>query len=456
MGEPRPDYENAVESLKSDESVDEADAAHIVEMCAAFDEEDARASLPRDIYQSRTTSHNKPTTLEGWVIHLHKVAKEITLTTADADEINELTTEWVKADGPPRKGYIRNVEHSLSKFYRFHDDLGINPLDIVKHDYDGDGDEWDARDLLEPEERKALRTAADHPRDLAIYHLAIYTGVRNTALRTLRVRDIDLDAGEFYFNTTADGLKDIHRPTEPRPLNQAFRAVKDWLDMHPTANPDDYLITQKPEWSRADPSTPVSRETIRRTLKELKQTTVERADIATVEKPVHPHMMRHNFVSMCRKHPDITDGDIKFWLGHAENSAIMETTYSHLTADDHNESAHTSFGALNAGDGDDDVDPWDVTCNRCQRVLAPAQDECDACGTDRGETPWELEDRDRLVEVFTDLVAEKWGPSFNRLFEEALHADTDEEKVNIITNKPDFTEMSADDIKEDGISLDDL
>ncbi len=391
---PREQYETTLSTLDrtvDNGDVNDDDAERIRRLAAAYDEEDARESLPRSMYDDgRKISHKEYKTLAAWTERLSEAAQSVALTDADADAINRYTTDMVKSDDSPGKAHVRNIEYALSKFYRFHDDLGVDPGNIVVHEYDGDGGNgWDERDLLTPDERAALREVADHPRDRAILHLALYCGLRNTALRTLRVKDIDFQNHEFYFNTTVDGLKHIDRPNEPRPLFQAERAVREWIEYHPDPQPDNYLICHKPSFPRADPAKRVTRETIRYTIQNLKERTHERDDVVAVRKPTHPHMMRHNFVSMCRKHPDVTDADIKFFIGHQPGSDVMETTYSHLSSDDHNSTGHAAFGVAEAADNGDDLPPWDTTCAQCDRVLAPGEDICDGCGTARESTPWD-------------------------------------------------------------------
>ena len=65
----------------------------------------------------------------------------------------------------------------------------------------------DPGNMLTPDEFHALRQAPEHPRDKAIVDLFLYTGQRNTAIRTLRIKDIDLDEAKYRLNTEADGLK---------------------------------------------------------------------------------------------------------------------------------------------------------------------------------------------------------------------------------------------------------
>lgn len=384
-GRPRDEYQSALDTLDRDVEngrVAEADAAAIKTLCAAFDPEDATESLPTGLYDKRKTKHVKDGTRAGWVERLRVLARDVELTseTTTADDINAFTTGRKKAGDST--SHVRNIEHAASKFYRFYDN-GVDVDAITVHEFDTTGDNgWDERDLLDADERAALRDTVDNARDRAVYHLLLYCGMRNTALRTLRVRDIDLENHEWYFNTSDDGLKHVHSPNEPRPLFQAEKAVRDWLENHPTGEPGHYLITGRPRYTQIDPTEPVTRETVRRCIDQLKKE-------SGVSEPCTPTMLRHNFVSMCRKHPDIDDADIKFYLGHAPGSNVMEETYSHLSSEDHNTAGHSAMGVEGAGDGGGLTEPWDTTCRNCDRVLAPQEDTCDVCETPREETPWD-------------------------------------------------------------------
>lgn len=440
---PREVYDKSLSTLENtveNGDVTKEDAEAIRQLCYAFDPEDARESLPSadELYgkgrgPKGKGKHKKYRTLGAWCERLTALAQgveltdddgnvtghvegvELTATDTTADDVNRFTTELKKADNGASTSYIRNIEYAAGKFYRFHSDLGVDPDRITVHEYDSNsGNGWDERDLLDADERAALRAVCRNARDRAILHMLLYCGLRNTALRTLRVKDVQPGDNEWYFNTTADGLKNIDRPTEPRPLFQAERAVRDWLHDHPDPDPNHYFITGLPRASKKDPTKPMTAETIRYTMQTLKERTAERDDMKTVKKPCHPHMMRHNFVSMCRKHPDITDADIKFYIGHSPDSDVMETTYSHLSSDDHNERGKAAFGTHDAGTDSDNTPPWDTTCRRCDRVLSPGDDKCDECGTPRESTPWdqghpegsdtEFVTKDELKEVLAAAV----------------------------------------------------
>lgn len=385
---PNDRYQTALSSLE-EMPIAEADVARIRELCAAFDESDATVDLPREFYEGRRTRFTNMNTRAAWIERLRIIGQDLQLTDTTTEEINTWTTKRLHAPDGPGRAQIQSIEYALAKFYRYHTDLDIDQRDIAKHQRD-ESEGWGPRDILDADERYALRTVADHPRDRVIVDLALYCGLRNTAIRTLRVRDIDLEGHEYYFNATANGLKDISEPKEPRPVFQAYRAIREWHQRHPTNEPSHYFVTQKPSWTRATPTAPLTKETIEQVMRRLKARTAERSDVITVGKPCHPHMLRHNFVTQCRRHPDITDDDIKFFIGHKSSSSVMERTYSHISPGERNDRGHTAFGADGAPTGDSDgPPPWDTTCKRCYRVLRPGESTCPECGQNLTASPWD-------------------------------------------------------------------
>jgi integrase len=451
----RDHYDKALEGLSGaveSDNVTSEDAKAIRRLCAAFDPDDLTEHVPTkaDLYDAGRAPKGagepkENRTLGAWAERLTALAQgvepddgepvagvELTAASTDADDINRYLTELTRADDISTS-YVRNIGYAASKFYRYHDDLGPDPDRIRVPDYDGkSGNGWDARDLLEADERAALRTVCRNDRDRAVFHTLLYAGLRNTALRTLRIKDVEPERGRFFFNTDADGLKNIHKPTNPRKLNQATRAVQDWIERHPTQEQDHYLITALPRASKKDPTEPMSAETIRYTMQTLKERTRERDDVVTVKKPCHPHMMRHNFVSMAVKHPEISDRNIKHQIGHAPESDVMETTYSHIAGEEHNQAFGSAFGPF---DTDDDAPPpWDTTCNTCNCVLAPGEDVCSACGTERGPTPWDS------PEPKDDLSADETALKAVQAIQSIMQASDDPEGASEALNDPDKTE----------------
>jgi len=118
--------------------------------------------------------------------------------------------------------------------------------------------------MLTKKEIQEARTATDNPRDRAIFELLLYTGQRREAIRTLRLKDVNIDQGTYRLNPTVDGLKGAAERNGKRPLLGSKGPLQNWLQYHPdTSDPENHLITALPNYSAVDPTSPVSGETIR-------------------------------------------------------------------------------------------------------------------------------------------------------------------------------------------------
>jgi len=387
MTDPRQKYREAKESLRrsvENGDVDEADADAILELTSAYDEQDMSATLPGDGEYAEDTKHKEAATLKYWGTYLTRTSRRMDapLTEASADGVNDLMTAMRKGTHPDVKdnglanNSIRNYQGVVRRFYRYHDDLGPDPEDIVM--ITGDETHVDDRDMLTPEEIERIRNAADHPRDLAIFDLLLYTGQRNTAIRSLRIRDIDLDEGVYYLNGDADGLKGADETGKKRPLLGAVGSIREWLRYHPDPNnPDAYLITGKPRYSDVDPEKMVSRNTLGYAMKGqgdrdgLKQK-------AGIDKPLNPHNIRHNFVTIAKREYELTDATVKWLIGHRPDSQVMETTYAHLSDEDRIREAEVGAGMRDPDDEEKSLSP-DV-CH-CGEPLPADARACPRCGT---------------------------------------------------------------------------
>jgi len=339
------------------------DADAIRELAAAFDENDMEVTkLPDD-------SHKSYGTLRSYVNNLRRVAKEldVELRKARESDINELTSDMLTEQGKSNNT-VRNYQCCLRKFYEYHDfEIDSDDIPLVSQDEPS----VDDRDMLTNEEIDQIRNAADHPRDLAVFDLLLYTGQRNTAIRTLRIRDIDLDKKVYYYNTEEGGLKGANEVGQKRPLLGAVGSIREWLRYHPDSeNPDAHLITQKPRYTNPDPENPVSRETLAYSMSQLK----EKADIS---KPMHPHAIRHNFVTIAKREYGLDDGTIKHLIGHRPDSQVMETTYAHLSDEDYIKNAEIGAG-LREPDNESSLTP--EICH-CGEPLPEEAKACPRCGT---------------------------------------------------------------------------
>ncbi|UPV72981.1 tyrosine-type recombinase/integrase [Halorussus limi] len=332
-------------------------------------EEFARAHNPNDptVPTADGKSYN---TVARYITNLIRVSKHTDLSTATHDEINHATHELVQEGR--KKSTVRQVQMTLRTFYRYHDDLDVDAEKI--NTFERPDTQIDDRDMLTREEIEELEAAIDHPRDLCIFHLFIYTGQRAGAIRTLRVKDVepsDGPTGRYWLNTDADGLKNADKNGGARPLLGAKTAVRDWLKYHPASDdPDAYLITPKPKYNSVDPHEPVTNELFRKLFKKLKKET-------GVSKPLHPHALRHNFVTICKRDYDMADEDVKYLIGHAPDSRVMETTYSHLSDQDHIDRAEASAGYT---ERESESPLSREQCDVCGNHLSKNARACDRCG----------------------------------------------------------------------------
>lgn len=385
MTSPRQNYQEAQRTLQravERGEVAESDAERIQQLCDAYNTDNMTVQLPNDGEYANDTKSKKATTLHYWMQHLKRVAERLqfegydtTLSEASADDINHFMSDLrtgkhpdIKDDGLANNT-IRNEQGCVRRFFRYHSDLGLDPDDISL--INGDDTHVDDQDMLTKEEISRIRDNADHPRDLAIFDLLLYTGQRNTAIRSLRIRDVNLEEGVYYLNTDADGLKGADEYGSKRPLLGAVGSIREWLRYHPFSdNPDAYLITPKPRYSNPEPDKMVSTNTLQYAMKKLKEN-------AGIEKPMNPHSIRHNFVTIAKREYKMDDATVKHLIGHPPDSQVMETTYSHLSDEDHIRAAEEAAG-IREPDEESSLSP-DI-CH-CGEPLGPNAKACERCGT---------------------------------------------------------------------------
>lgn len=338
----RTEYETQRETLKQrvdDREIGEKTAAAIEELCDALDPEVDRVPLPDG------ENHRAVKTLDMYTRRLRLIAERFDgdLTATRADTLNEEMQRWydgrhpdVGNDGVTRNT-ISNYQGPLRVFYRYHD-FGIDPddIDITAPE----SSPIDSDDMLADEELQEIRNYIDSSRDHMIFELLLNTGLRNTAARTIRLTNLELEDGAFHLNEEADGLKGAAIRGTKRPLLGAEPSVRQWLSDHPTpGNPDAYLITNEQDSPHLDPTSPVSHTHLGTVLRDIK-------DGADVDKPLHPHALRHNFVTRAKRDHEMDDATIKYLIGHPANSSVMERTYQHISAETHVEDARESAGGV--------------------------------------------------------------------------------------------------------------
>lgn len=372
MTTPREKYERRRQTLTEHEEagrIDSETAEAIRELCDAYDDDNLIHSPPDD------ESSRKVSTLMSWCYRCMAFGQEQDLTTATAEKLNRDVQAMHDGEHPQvsdegiQKGTLRSYQAALRRFYKYHD-YGVDPEDIPL--FDQKDSPVDPSDMLTKEEIHDIRGEIDNIRDQLIFDLLVFTGQRREALRTLRLKDVFPQDGEYRLNPEADGLKGAGERHGRRPLLGAVATVREWLEYHPdTSDNSNYLITARPNWNAVDPTTPVSGETIRRVMQDIKEE-------VGISKPLHPHAARHNFVTISKRDYDLPDDTIKYLIGHSADSSVMETTYSHLSDEDHIQRAEEAWGIRE----EEDTSPFTPeVCPTCKEPQAPDAKACSRCGT---------------------------------------------------------------------------
>jgi integrase len=372
---PRTEYEKARERLEryaEDGTIAEQDAELILEYCEAYDAESVLQSKPEG------DSHKEVDTLRTYANNLARVGKNTELATATADDINRTMQAFLDGsadtvkDSGLAKSTTRTYQMVVKSFYGYHDDLDCSPENITS--LEEQLSPIDPDDMLTRDEIHTLRDACSHARDRAIVDLFLYTGQRATAIRTLQIKHIDLQEGTYKLNSEADGLKGADENAKRRPLLLAESSVRNWIELHPASDdPEAYLITPKPRYSSPDPSEPASHDIFTYLMSKLK-------DETGIDKPLHPHALRHNFVTIAKRDYDMDNEVIKHLIGHAPGSRVMETTYAHLSDDDFIQAARNAVPSIDDGENPESSLTPQV-CPQCSANVEDGAKACPKCGT---------------------------------------------------------------------------
>ena len=351
------------------------DADRIIKMANAYERDNMLEDTP-DGQKAKSV-----TTLKNYLSGLKKIAPHVALTDTTADEINALMQAFYDGDASNvkdsglSKGTIQVYQNALRQFYYVFDDAGVDPenIKIFKNESRG----VDPADMLTRDEIQAIRDAANCMRDKALFDFLLYTGQRNTATRTLRIKDLDLENERFRLNEGAAGLKSAEKNGKWRDLLLAGATVKQYLETeHPDPNNGDaYVFVGRPKYAGPDPETMLDPTTIGSIIGRLAGRAAEK-EPSIDSKPTHPHALRHNFVTIALRR-GMDESAIKHQIGHAPDSSVMESTYAHLKDSDHIREARDAFD-LETEDPESELTP--EVCPRCGENPPENAKLCPWCG----------------------------------------------------------------------------
>lgn len=354
---------------------DPDDAERILKMADAYDEDNLVVDTP-DEQDTKSV-----TTLKNYLTGMKKIAPHVALTDTTATELNTVMQGFhdgdldnVKDEGLS-KGTVRIYQNALRQFYYVFPELGVNPEDITL--FKPEDKSVDPADMLSREEIQAIRDSAECMRDLALFDFLIYTGQRNTATRSLRIKDLDLENERFRLNDDVDGLKDANENGKWRDLLLSAATVRQYLNTeHPAPDdPEAHVFVGRPKYGGPDEHTMLDVTTIGAIVGRMADRAGE--EVPSIKsKPTYPHALRHNFVTIALRR-GMDESAIKHQIGHAPDSSVMESTYSHLKDSDHIRAAREAFN-LETEDVESELTP--EVCPRCGENPPKSARLCPWCG----------------------------------------------------------------------------
>jgi len=361
-----------VEDAIEDGAIDDATGDRLLEFSKALD-----PSLTRHKYfidgEAQTYALRS---IERYLQSLRLCGERgLTLCDCTAAEFNDFVDRQHDERGLAKTTLSTGYQAGARHFFRYHDDLGVDPDDIHKFSVTSEP-RHDERDMFTEDEVDALRDACEQPRDRAFLEMFIYTGQRLTAIRTLRVRDVDVDDGVFYLNDEREwyenGLKGADDRGRKRPLFGARKYVRDWLQYHPNGDdPDAPLFIGDPGHWKTKVDEPWSEPGARKHMKRI-------AERAGVDKPVNPHNFRHYFVTVMKRDYDMDEDTLRALMGVVEDSDVLQTVYGHVTNADYVRKAERQVGYREDEESASSFTP--ETCPTCGEILEDHWRRCPACG----------------------------------------------------------------------------
>lgn len=262
--------------------------------------------------------------------------------------------EWTKV----------NVRTALKRFYKWHlgdDDEFPECVRGVRTRRSAAMRGRLPKDLLTPEEVKALIKACLNPRDKALVSIIADTGCRIGEILTLTVGRVEVNGHGLAI--TVSGKTGDRRVLA---VGDSLVHVTTWLSLHPRRDDPDAPLFLGLEGEAA---------TRGMTYAAARKAILEAKDRAGIKKRVHPHLFRHAAATALAPH--MTEAALEGYMGWVPGSQ-MASVYVRLSGRDVDE-AYLRAKGIKSAEAPKEPD-LPRRCPRCQAVNESGARFCRLCG----------------------------------------------------------------------------
>ena len=375
---PQQRLQRELDKIESHEEFSEEEKERIIDYSVAINKKKKRHSLKN---KDDKTISLAARSVEAYVRNIRITAEEgLDLLGASAEEVNDIIA-YMHDELGKSESTLGAYQTAFEHFYRFHDDLNVNPDKIEKYGQKANV-RHDEQDMFTKEEIQALRNACSETkmpvRNRAFLELLIFTGQRMGALLTLRIKDVEFntDRAYIYLNDEYDeefgGLKNATQRGRKRPIFGAEKYVRDWIQYHPYSDDkDSWLFIGDPSHWKTAKEDHWSRPSADQRLRQI-------GKIADIDKPVNCHNFRHYCATVLYRDYDLRKDTIRMLLGHAKGSKALEEVYSHVFDEEFIHRAEEKMGYREK----QEENPFTPdTCPTCGELLEENDVACSNCGS---------------------------------------------------------------------------
>lgn len=393
---------------------------------------------------------SKPSTVIGHLGRLRRTARrsDVPLVEMDVDQLDRLMSRLRSGDHPDVKDDgigVGNTQAALRLFYRYHSRLGVDPRLI---DLDGnEGRDLSPEDLWYQADVDAVLEATRDGssrglRARAMIALALATGQRIDAVRTLRVGDVQRNGPtmDLSLNDEDGNLKGA---SGTRPLLWARSFVESWLDQHPYRDDDEAALFCAAHWrghnkkADGDERGFLDDQTLRDDLRDY-------ARAAEIDRPDYFHILRHSAITRL-----VADGvpeqRVKQVVGWDPDSSQFGT-YVHLADQLNNDALRADLGLPTSGEEVIIGRPTLEKCHECGAEMPEGSTRCEnlSCGAPLtisehdDEPPSDREAIEMVAQTFEDVLA-MIGPTISERAEVVAETGDASEMI-------DFAAISAEEL----------